>query len=259
MALNIYYLLAIACLAFSALFGYLGANYESRRSGDEQLDKLSARFDELGEKIANLQSAPHRQEQVGQVSEEYKNLVRDYLSILPQKAQQLRVDSEKERFAQLQRSREIQTVTDFVVRTIAGLVAEFRREGVSINFEEMKFPSNAFSIEPYQLKLFVDASDYWSIHLVDREMGKIGLMFVRVMRDANGRELLTNDSVVFRWVGTDRYGFSLNDRISPEVRKNVFEGLSFTIRSLSTATSDLELFPVNLVKYEIARARARSD
>jgi hypothetical protein len=41
-------------------------------------------------------------------------------------------------------------------------------------------------------------------------MGKIGLMFVRVIKNQGGQELLTNDSIVFRWVGTDRYGFSLN-------------------------------------------------
>ncbi|HWF59901.1 MAG TPA: hypothetical protein VN666_06285 [Nitrospira sp.] len=105
MALNIYYLLAIVCLALSALFSYLGANYESRRSGDEQLDKLTARFDDLGEKIASLQGASQSGNQLDEVKEEYKSLVRDYLSVLPEKAQQLRVDVERQRLDKLDRSR----------------------------------------------------------------------------------------------------------------------------------------------------------
>jgi hypothetical protein len=100
-ALNIFYLLAIICLALSALFGYLGANYESRRSGDEQLGKLSARFDDLGEKIASLYGVSRSENQLDEVKEEYKSLVRDYLSVLPEKAQQLRVDVERQRLTEL--------------------------------------------------------------------------------------------------------------------------------------------------------------
>lgn len=120
----------------------------------------------------------------------------------------------------------------------------------------MAFPSNIFSSEPYRLRLFVNESDFWSIHFVDRQMGKIGLMFVRVVKDDSGREFLTNDSVVFRWVGTDRYGFPLNDRISPEARTNLMEGLGTDIRPLTSAESDLKQFVVSLVKYELARSRA---
>jgi hypothetical protein len=187
-----------------------------------------------------------------------KNLVRDYLSVLPEKAQQLRVDAERQRLAELDRSREIRTTADFVARTLTELVTEFRRQGVSIKLDTTKFPANAFSSEPYQLKLSFNDSEFWSIHLVDRQIEKVGLMFVRVVRDANGQELITNDSIVFRWVGTDRYGFSLNDRISQEVRSNVFEGLDSIVHPFSSAEADLERFLVNLTKYEIARAKAKS-
>lgn len=134
MNLNIFYLLAILCLALSALFGYLGSNYESRRSGDEQLKKISEGFDELGAKISKLQADSNNPQQVDSITEQYKDLVRDYLSVLPQKAQQLRVDAERQRLDEIQKSREIQSLTDFVSKTLAGLVAGFRKEGISIGF-----------------------------------------------------------------------------------------------------------------------------
>ncbi|HWF59900.1 MAG TPA: hypothetical protein VN666_06280 [Nitrospira sp.] len=103
---------------------------------------------------------------------------------------------------------------DFVATTLTQLAVGFRRQGVVLKFDTVKFPANAFSGEPYQLKLFIDDTEFWSIHLVDRQIGKVGLMFARIVRDTNGQELLTNDSIVFRWVGTDRFGFSLNDRMT---------------------------------------------
>jgi hypothetical protein len=184
--------------------------------------------------------------------------VRDYLSVLPEKAQQLRVDAERQRLTELDRSRQIRTTADFVATTLTQLVAEFGRQGVVVKFDTAKFPANAFSEEPYQLKLFVDDTEFWSIHLVDRQIGKVGLMFVRVVRGTNGQELLTNDSIVFRWSGTDRFGFSLNDRMMQETRSNVFEGLDSAIRPLSSAEADLKRLLVNLLKYEIARAKAKN-
>lgn len=255
MSLNIFHVLAIICLALSALFGYLGSTYESRRSKDEQLEKISKRFDELGANISRLQADSSNLQEVDNITDQYKDLAQEYLSVLPQKAQQLRVDAEKQRLDEIQKSREIQSLTDFVSKTLAGLVAEFRRQGIPIGFETMAFPSNMFSLEPYRLRLFVNDSDFWSIHFVDRQIGKIGLMFVRVLKDKSGREFLTNDSVLFRWVATDRYGFSLNDRISPEARTNLMERLGTDVRPLSSAQSDLKQFVVNLVKYELARSK----
>jgi hypothetical protein len=255
MTLNLYYILAIVFLALSALFGYLGTNLESKRSSDDQLDKISERFDELGERISGLQSSAVSTSDLEGVNEEYRRIAREYLEILPQKAQQLTVDTERRRLAEIERSREIQQIADFVSRTLADLVRSFASEGAPITFTATPFPSNIFSPQPFQIRLSADEMDYWSLHFVDRRMDKIGLMLVRITRNSVGQETLTNDSIVFRWIGSDQYGFSLNDRISSEVRQNVFDGLDNQVHSISQAEEGLERLLINLVKYELARKR----
>jgi hypothetical protein len=113
------------------------------------------------------------------------------------------------------------------------LVRSFGSEEAIIVFSDAPFPSNSFSSQPFQLKLYVDQSDYWSFHFVDREIDKIGLMLVRIVKNEHGQETLTNDSIVFRWVGPDQYGFSLNNRISAEVRENVFGNLDNNLHPIS--------------------------
>jgi|GEM_PF-2229916 len=253
--MNVYYILAILFLALSAFFGYIGANYSSKQSDDTQIKKISKRFDELGVKISEIQSGSNGKEALVKFNKEYKALAKEYLEILPQKAQQLKVDSERQKLNEIQRSREIQKIVDYVTNTLQELVDGFRSEGATVNFERMAFPSNIFSNENFQLKLTVNEDNYWSIHIVDRELDKIGLMFVRIERNDLGRENLTNDSIVFRWVGTDRYGFSLNGRLSIEARENVFEGLDSGIHPLTQAETDLKRLLINLVKYELARKK----
>jgi hypothetical protein len=153
-------------------------------------------------------------------------LSREYLETLPERVKQLQAEAEHRRLAEIKKSRDIQEITDFVSGTLADLVKAFGREGVKIVFTDAPFPSNIFSPEPFQMKLYIDQTDYWSLHFVDREMDKIGLMLVRMITTGSGQEVLTNDSIVFRWMDSDQYGFSLNSRISAEVRENVFGQLA---------------------------------
>jgi hypothetical protein len=100
-------------------------------------------------------------------------------------------------------------------------------------------------------------SEYWSIHLVDREPGKIGMMFVRILQEKDGRELLTNDSIVFRWVKNERFAFSLNERIGEEVKRNVFGDLNNQYHPIDDAKTQLETLVVNLFKYVIAKSELK--
>jgi hypothetical protein len=123
----------------------------------------------------------------------------------------------------------------------------------------MSFLPNPFkSPEPFQMRLHIDQTDYWSLHFVDREIDKIGLMLVRMIINESDQEVLTNDSIVFRWVGSDQYGLSLNSRISAEVHENVLGDLDSQLHPISEAKRDLENLMVNLVKYELARKSSRS-
>jgi hypothetical protein len=248
MSANTYYALAVVFVTLSAIFGYIGAN----RSGDEQAEKLSRKVDELGDKISSLPTTHVTPQKVEDIESEYKDLVREYLSTLPEKSQELKIEQEKRRLAQLEATRTIKPVVDFVSSTLGNLAAEFTKNGVPISFEATPFPANVFSNEPYQMKLNVHGQDYWSVHFVDREVNKIGLMFVLI--ESRGQsEHLTNESIVFRWVGSDRYGFSLNNRISDEAKSNIFDGLNTNSHALSGAEQDLKRLLVNLVKYEVAR------
>lgn len=169
-------------------------------------------------------------------------LVKEYLEILPERAQQLTADTERRKLAEAKRSHEIQKITEFVSRNLVELVTSFSDKGTTIKFKSSQFPKNIFSSQPFQMKLSVDEMDYWSLHFVDRNPDRIGLMLVRILRKDDGGEILTNDSIVFRWAGSDKYGFSLNERISPE-----------DLRHITQTEQDLEKMMINLVKYELAR------
>jgi formylglycine-generating enzyme required for sulfatase activity len=195
-------------------------------------------------------------EQTPKAPVERNRLAREYLEILPNKVRQLEVDAGRRKAAELERSREIQELTDFVSDTLVDLVRTFQNQGAIITFGNNQFPANVFSQESFQLKLYVDQTDFWSLHFVDREVDKIGLMLVRMTKDENDREFLTNDSIVFRWVGSNRYAFSLNSHISAEVRENVFDGLDRELHPISQAKQDLEKLMINLVKYELAKKKS---
>jgi hypothetical protein len=254
MSLNIFYIIAIVLGGGALLFGYLGSAYDSKKSSEEQISKISIKFDKLGTQIAQLQSISNPgNEEINKLTKEYGNIAKEYIQVMPQKAQQLKVAQEQKKLNEIQESRHLQKDLDYIEQNLRALINGFNAQGAKIRYETMQFPSNIFSKEPYQLKVIIDEKDYWSIHFVDREMDKIGLMIVRIVNE-KGIEMLTDDSIILRWQG-NQYGFSLNSRISSEVKDNVMQGITLSLKPLAQLHIELKTLLINLTKYELARKR----
>ena len=252
--MNAYYILAIICLACSALFGYLGANYESKKANDQQLSKISRGFESLGQQISELKETEVTPSDIQSIDKKYQDLAQEYMKALPAEAQNLLVEKEAYKLNQIKQSRALISQIDVVRNTAQNIVVAFRSKAAEIKYQDMPAPANLFSEQPFQLKLQVSTREYWSIHLVDREPDKIGIMFVRISRQENGQEFLTNDSIVFRWANNDRFSFSLNSRISEEVKRKVFDSLDNNFHPVADAEGQLEKLVVNMVKYMLAKA-----
>ncbi|HGS4750768.1 TPA: hypothetical protein ACMDRF_003641 [Vibrio cholerae] len=256
--MNLYYFIAVVLLAGSAVFGYLGANYESNKSDEIQLSKISQKFEELGDQVKALNSAEVQSEKVEELNQQYQDLAKEYMSVLPQKAQRLIVEKENEKLSLLKQSHKYKDQLEFIRKTSASLVNTFKVSGADVTYSDMKVPSDMFSNEPFQLKISSQSEEYWSVHLVDREPNRIGIMFVRI-EVHDGQEYLTNDSIVFRWLADNNYGFSLNSDISNEAASQVSDLLSRQAQPLEHAPQELELLLQNIIKYSLAKSYRRKQ
>jgi hypothetical protein len=254
--MNAYYVAAILFLGLSVYLGYLGNNYESKKSNSQQLNEISKEFRTLGEQITELKGTQIEAEEIKEIDEKYKLLAQQYMKALPAKAQSLIVEKEEDKLEKINISKTLLPQIDLVKETAKNLSTVFSSEGADLQYTEMSIPTNLFSNEPFQLRLSSSMSEYWSIHLVDREPG-IGMMFVRILQEKDGRELLTNDSIVFRWVKNERFAFSLNERIGEEVKRNVFGDLNNQYHPIDDAKTQLETLVVNLFKYVIAKSELK--
>ncbi len=252
--MNAYYILAIIFLACSALFGYLGANYESKKSNDKQLSKISREFENLGQQISELKETEVTSSDLQSIDKKYQDLAQEYMKALPAEAQNLLVEKEAYKLEQINQSSALISQIDVVRNAAKNVVTAFTSKGAEIKYQDMTAPANLFSKQPFQLKLEISTREYWSIHLVDREPNKIGMMFVRISRQESGQEFLTNDSIVFRWANNDSFAFSLNSNISEEVKRKVFDSLDNNFHPIAEAEDQLEKLVVNIVKYMLAKA-----
>jgi len=252
--MNAYYIFAIICLALSAYLGYLGSNYESEKSNDQQLSKISEEFQNLGQHIIELKETKASNAELEEVDEKYKELAQKYMKALPAEAQNLVVEQETYKLEQFNISKNLIQQINIVRETAKNVTTAFSSQGAKIQYKDMAAPANLFSNEPFQLRLSSSEKEYWSIHLVDKEPGKIGLMFVRILKQENGTETLTNDSIVFRWVQNEQFAFSLNSRIAEEVVRKVFETLDINYHPIAEANSKLEVLVINLAKYILAKS-----
>lgn len=252
--MNTYYIFAIICLALSAYLGYQGSNYESKKSNDQQLSKISEEFQNLGQQIIELKETEVSTTQLEEIDEKYKDLAQQYMKVLPAEAQSIVVEQEEYKLEQFNISKNLIPQINIVRETAKNLVAAFSSEGADIHYQDMAVPANLFSNEPFALRLNSSGNEYWSIHLVDREPGKIGVMFVKIKSQDNGSEILTNDSIVFRWYENEKFAFSLNSRIGEEVKKKVFDKLDNNYHPIAEANTQIEALVLNLIKYILAKS-----
>lgn len=252
--MNTYYFLAIICLALSALFGYLGSN----KSSDQQLDKISKEFENLGEQIDNLSSGEATSSEIDAIEEKYKALAQDYMKALPTEAQSLQVAKEEKKLELLTISAKYSEQLNYIREAAKGLTSAFNKSGANIEYVDTPPPNNLFSKQNFQLKISVSDSEYWSIHLVDRNPQNIGIMFVRMIVDKDDQHYLTNDSIVFRWVSPDQFGFSLNGSMSDEARREIAGGLNSNMQPIDLAHDQLEILVQNIIKYTLAKEEAKN-
>ncbi|ELV8652997.1 hypothetical protein QNE78_004039 [Vibrio vulnificus] len=256
--MSLYYLIAVLLLAGSALFGYLGANYESNKSDEKQLSKISQKFDELGEQVQAMNSDVAESGKIKEINKQYKDLAEEYMNVLPQQAQRLVVEKENAKLNLLSQSHKYKDQLEFIRKTSSSLIQAFNDSGANISYSDMVVPSDMFGNEDFQLRISVQPEEYWSVHLVDRIPNRVGIMFVRI-EVKNDYEYLTDDSIVFRWLGEDRYGFSLNGNISKEVSEQVSSPLSREPQTLDHASDELELLLQNIIKYSLAKSYSHTQ
>lgn len=253
--MNIYYFFAIIFLALSALFGYLG----SIKSSDKQLDEISKEFKNLGKQIDNLNSGEITGSEISVIEEKYKVLAEDYMKALPTEAQSLQVTKEEKKLKLITVSIKYSEQLNYIREVAKGLTSAFNKNGANIKYIDSMPPSNLFSDHSFQLKISASDSEYWSIHLVDKNPENIGIMFVRMTTDKDGQHYrLTNDSIVFRWISPDKFGFSLNGSMSDEARQKVASGLSKNVQPIGLAHEQLETLVQNIIKYTLAKEQTKN-
>lgn len=254
--MNIYYFFAIICLALSALFGYLG----STKSSDKQLNEISKEFKNLGKQIDSLSSEEIKDSDISLIEEKYKALAEDYMKALPTEAQSLQAAKEEKKLKLITVSMKYSEQLNYIREVAQALTSAFNKNGASIRYVDSTPPSNLFSDRSFQLKISASDSEYWSIHLVDKNPKNIGIMFVRMIVDKdNQNHYLTNDSIVFRWVSPDKFGFSFNSSMSDETRKKVATGLSKNMQPIDLAHEQLEILVQNIIKYTLAQERTENS
>jgi len=248
--MNVYYGLAILCLAASAFFGYLGSNVESSKSDAVQLKQISEKFDELGAQVTELKKNDITIEDVDVINNKYKELAQEYMKALPLEAQGLVIAKETKKLKLINDSIKYANKLNEIRALSKDIVLAFQSSGANIYFTDMEVPKDIFGEQFFNLKIYATESEYWSIHLVDKESNRIGVMFVRVIVEDN-IDYLTNDSIVFRWFPNEQYAFSLNSKISDNVKDRVALGLSLSKTPLINSNAELELLIQNIVKYEL--------
>lgn len=180
------------------------------------------------------------------------------MRVLPAKAQSLQIANEEQKLEFLTLSEKYSEQLNYIRKVTKGLVSAFNENGASIEYEETPLPSNLFSEKGFELKISVSDNEYWSIHLVDRDVKNIGIMFVRMNVDKDDQHYLTNDSIVFRWFSPDQFGFSLNDNMSDEAKGEVAAGLSSNIQAIDLAQGHLETLIQNIIKYTLAKGKPKN-
>jgi hypothetical protein len=233
------------------MFGYLGGNVESSKSGDAQLEKISEKFDILGEQIDELKTEDVTSTEVSEIDDKYKVLAGEFMKSLPVEAQSLRVAKEQKKLSNIAASVEYKEQLNEIRILSKNIINAYKSSGAVIDFKDATPPQNVFSNQAFELKIITSEAEYWSIHLVDRTPDQIGIMFVRMITDAKGNRL-TNDSIVFRWLSNDRFGFSLNSNISSEVKSQVTDNLNIKISPMSEAHVALENLIKDIVQYSVA-------